>query len=415
MTPGCVPGFFLGAGRRRDHRPVRPAQGDGAVRRRPGGPARRRCRSSTNLVGLVLVSFGLEILTLLWGPAKAASVPHIVPEEHLSSANSLSLVAVASARSRWRAHLLAARRGRRRCSAVRHHLVVQGRPGGARAHLRRDDLPRLGRDRVRLPIPTPSDACETASGSTGPRRSARSRKGLQFVAKHELVRGVMFGLGGRADRRRGDGPARPEVRRGGARRRRRRVRRADDRARIRRRHRRRHAARAPEAPAAHGGVLLRGRSAPAASSSSRPRSRRSRRPRSSSAVVGACAGTAYVTGFTCLQETVSDEMRGRTFADAVHRRAAVPAGLADRLAVVGRLLGLAHREPVRPTRPCTIGRQLRVARCAHRALGRRAHHDRRGVGGLAVDSQGGAGSQPPSRRGAAPSTRVRRSRSARSA
>src|SRR5205823_6767337 len=30
--------------------------------------------------------------------------------------------------------------------------------------------------------------------------------------------------------------------------------------------------------------------------------------------VGACAGTSYVTGFTVLQETVSDELRGRIFA-----------------------------------------------------------------------------------------------------
>ena len=32
------------------------------------------------------------------------------------------------------------------------------------------------------------------------------------------------------------------------------------------------------------------------------------------AVVGACAGTAYVTGFTLLQESVHDDLRGRTFA-----------------------------------------------------------------------------------------------------
>jgi dTMP kinase len=30
--------------------------------------------------------------------------------------------------------------------------------------------------------------------------------------------------------------------------------------------------------------------------------------------LGACAGTTYVTGFTLLQENVSDELRGRTFA-----------------------------------------------------------------------------------------------------
>jgi dTMP kinase len=42
---------------------------------------------------LVAVSFFIEILTLLWGPAKDASVPHFVPEENLATANSLSLVA----------------------------------------------------------------------------------------------------------------------------------------------------------------------------------------------------------------------------------------------------------------------------------------------------------------------------------
>jgi dTMP kinase len=33
-----------------------------------------------------------------------------------------------------------------------------------------------------------------------------------------------------------------------------------------------------------------------------------------SAIIGATAGSAYVTGFTVLQETVADELRGRTFA-----------------------------------------------------------------------------------------------------
>ena len=46
-----------------------------------------------NLFGLVLISLGLEILTLLWGPAKDASVPHLVKGDQLSSANTLSLVA----------------------------------------------------------------------------------------------------------------------------------------------------------------------------------------------------------------------------------------------------------------------------------------------------------------------------------
>ena len=46
-----------------------------------------------SLALLVVASFFIEIMTLLWGPAKDASVPHFVPEENLASANTLSLVA----------------------------------------------------------------------------------------------------------------------------------------------------------------------------------------------------------------------------------------------------------------------------------------------------------------------------------
>ena len=45
------------------------------------------------LFGLFLASLLLEAFTMLWGPAKEASVPHVVPVESLASANSLSLVA----------------------------------------------------------------------------------------------------------------------------------------------------------------------------------------------------------------------------------------------------------------------------------------------------------------------------------
>jgi dTMP kinase len=46
-----------------------------------------------NVLGLVLASLVLEICTLLWSPAKEASVPNLVPTERLTSANSLSLAA----------------------------------------------------------------------------------------------------------------------------------------------------------------------------------------------------------------------------------------------------------------------------------------------------------------------------------
>jgi Arabinose efflux permease len=45
------------------------------------------------LAGLFFASFLLEILTLLWSPAKDASVPNLVPPDKLATANSLSLVA----------------------------------------------------------------------------------------------------------------------------------------------------------------------------------------------------------------------------------------------------------------------------------------------------------------------------------
>lgn len=47
----------------------------------------------TTIPQLVVASLLLEILTLLWSPAKEAEVPNLVPPTHLATANSLSLVA----------------------------------------------------------------------------------------------------------------------------------------------------------------------------------------------------------------------------------------------------------------------------------------------------------------------------------
>lgn len=46
-----------------------------------------------SLVGLVVISLLLEMLTLLWTPAKDASMPHLIGPAHLATANSLGLVA----------------------------------------------------------------------------------------------------------------------------------------------------------------------------------------------------------------------------------------------------------------------------------------------------------------------------------
>ncbi len=42
---------------------------------------------------LVVVSFLLELLTVMWSPAKEAETPNMVPTDHLATANSLSMVA----------------------------------------------------------------------------------------------------------------------------------------------------------------------------------------------------------------------------------------------------------------------------------------------------------------------------------
>lgn len=46
-----------------------------------------------NLAWLVVAALALETMTLLWGPAKEATVPNLVPRDHLTSANSLGLAA----------------------------------------------------------------------------------------------------------------------------------------------------------------------------------------------------------------------------------------------------------------------------------------------------------------------------------
>ncbi|MDQ3305210.1 MAG: MFS transporter [Actinomycetota bacterium] len=46
-----------------------------------------------SILQLVIISFLLEVLTVMWSPAKEAEVPNMVPGGHLATANSLSMVA----------------------------------------------------------------------------------------------------------------------------------------------------------------------------------------------------------------------------------------------------------------------------------------------------------------------------------
>ena len=106
--------------------------------------------------------------------------------------------------------------------------------------------------------------------------------------------------------------------------------------------------------------------------------------------VGACAGTTYVTGFTVLQENVSDELRGRTFATlytVVRLCLLISLTISPLWADFWNWVteGLFTDQTVHDRAV-----QLRAPRCPHRALGRRHHHVRRRVRGVAVDPQGGA-------------------------
>ena len=248
MTTRVLPGLPARHRRRRDHRPLRPAQGDGAVRHRPGEPApaaavrrtawpvscssrsasrcsrccgvrrrRRRCRtscdeeqlSSANSLSLA-ASYGTFpiasiIFSLLAGVATVLGELDIISSFKVDQ-EALALIFDAMT------FLVSA--------VIVYFLPIpRPRPLERQAHRLDRDLPRdQGRVAVRL------------QARVGARRDARPRL--------------------RAHRRRRDDPARAELRAGGAQRRRRRVRRADDRARVRCRHRRGHAVVAAEASAA---------------------------------------------------------------------------------------------------------------------------------------------------------------------
>jgi dTMP kinase len=267
-----------------------------------------------NLGGLLLISLGLEMLTLLWGPAQAATVPNIVDDEHLSSANSLSL---------------AASFGTFPIAAIIFSLLagvatVVGDFGIISSLKVDQEALALIFDAItflvsaaivyRLAIPRP----ERRTSGNGKRIDwtetfREIKEGLQFVGQHALVRGVMLGLGFGLIGAGAMIPLGPsfaqEVLDGGA---------------------------------AAFGVMMTALGFGAAFGVVTLLWLQGRLPRitvfcfavigtgaflvlaaSFSALapaalmigaVGACAGTTYVTGFTVLQESVPDEFRGRIFA-----------------------------------------------------------------------------------------------------
>lgn len=264
-----------------------------------------------NLLGLVLISLGLEILTLLWGPAKDASVPHLVDRSQYASANTLSLVAsyatfplasivfaLLSALAAWLGSFDALS-GLQLDQEVLALLVDSGTF--------------LVSALIVLRLPIPHDRERRARRVDWLDTVRDIREGLAFIASHPRVRGVIVGLGVGLIGAGAMVPLGPVFAQQGL-----------------------------GGDSATFGVLMTALGSGAAVGVVALLALQRKLPRETVfefaimgtgvflvlgvsfsslfpsalaiALTGACAGTSYVTGFTTLQETVHDELRGRTFA-----------------------------------------------------------------------------------------------------
>ena len=88
MLPAILFGPFAGALVDRFDRQEAHDRGRHRARR----AVRARCRSSLGSGSIFLLSFVIECLSLLWTPARDASLPNLVPRRQLANANSIGLV-----------------------------------------------------------------------------------------------------------------------------------------------------------------------------------------------------------------------------------------------------------------------------------------------------------------------------------
>lgn len=267
------------------------------------------------LLGLVVLSFLIEILTLLWGPAKDASLPNVVRDpDQLTAANSLSLVA-AYATFPLGSVIFAGLAAVAAWLGDFEALDAFGFDDRQSLAIWFDSLTFLG-----------SALLISGLALAEERRNARERpevtqtfrdivEGLRYIRAHALVRGVMIGLAGGLVGGGAIVPLGPVF--------------ADD---------------VLGGGSGSFGLLMTafGMGAAFGVVTLLTLQRRRRFPReqvfivaviatgagivavaSTSALgpalvlvacIGATAGSGYVTGFTLLQESVTDELRGRTFA-----------------------------------------------------------------------------------------------------
>jgi len=141
---------------------------------------------ATNVGELVAASFVLEMLTLMWTPAKEASVPNLVPPSFLPNANSLSLAA-AYGTFPVAAALFAALAAAAPALGVRQESLAMW------ADVATFFLSAAVISTLSLPRPKPQE-----SGDRGfdlGRTIVELREGWQFVVDSPVVRAVIIGLG----------------------------------------------------------------------------------------------------------------------------------------------------------------------------------------------------------------------------
>ena len=146
-----------------------------------------------SLLGLFLASFLLEILTLLWSPAKDATVPNLVPPHKLAAANSLSMAAaygtfpVGSAVFASMAGL---------ASWLGGFEALEGlKVNQESLALWADALTFFGSAMLIMTLDLPSRVREAGKRIDWGQTGRELVEGLRFLRRTEAVRSVMLGIG----------------------------------------------------------------------------------------------------------------------------------------------------------------------------------------------------------------------------
>lgn len=144
--------------------------------------------------GLFLASLLLEVLTLLWAPAKEASAPHLVPSGFLANANSLSLIAAYGTFPVGSA-IFAALAGV--ATWLGHYDALQGLRVSQETVAIWFDVTTFFASALiisSLPLPARPKVARREGRSDLNRTLDELREGWRFIGSNRCVRAVIFGL-----------------------------------------------------------------------------------------------------------------------------------------------------------------------------------------------------------------------------